>query len=127
FALNGGRGGPALAVVGGIGPVALPRDFRLEAYAQAGAIRRGTTEPYADGAVRIVHPLGTIGGVPVELGAGAWGGAQRGAARLDLGPSLGVSVPLGKQRVRVLLDWRQRVAGTALPGSGAALTLGTDF
>ncbi|WP_404373473.1 hypothetical protein AB5I39_08080 [Sphingomonas sp. MMS24-J45] len=127
FALNGGRGGPALGVVGGIDPVALPRDFRLEAYAQAGVIRRATTEPYADGAVRIVHPLGTIGGVPVELGAGAWGGAQRGAARLDLGPSVGVSVPLGKQRVRVMLDWRQRVAGAARPGSGAALTLGTDF
>lgn len=127
FALNGGRGGPALAVVGGVGPVALPHDFGLEAYAQAGAVRRAATEPYADGAVRIAHSLGTIGGVPVELGVGAWGGTQRGAARLDLGPSLGVSVPLGKQRIRMMVDWRQRVAGAARPGSGAALTLGTDF
>ncbi|WP_232089695.1 hypothetical protein [Sphingomonas sp. HMP6] len=127
FAVDGGRSGPALGMVGGIGPVALPRDFRLEAYGQAGVIRRAVTEPYADGAVRIAHPLATVGGVPIDLGAGVWGGAQRGAARLDLGPSVGVSLPLGQQRVRVMLDWRQRVAGDARLGSGAALTLGTDF
>lgn len=127
FAIDGGRSGPALGMVGGIGPVALPRDFRLEAYGQAGVIRRAVTEPYADGAVRIAHPLAIVGGVPFDLGAGAWGGAQRGAARLDLGPTLGATLPLGKQRVRVTLDWRQRVAGDARPGSGAALTFGTDF
>ena len=104
FAIDGGRSGPALGVVGGIGPVALPRDFRLEAYGQAGVIRRAVTEPYADGAVRFAHPLATVGGVPIDLGAGVWGGAQRGAARLDLGPSVGVSLPLGQQRVRVMLD-----------------------
>ena len=127
FAIDGGRGGPALGVVGGVGPVALPLAFRLEAYGQAGVIRRAATEPYADGAARVAHPLAAIGGVRVDLGAGAWGGAQRGAARLDLGPSLGVSLPLGKQRVRATLDWRQRVVGDARPGSGTALTLGTDF
>lgn len=127
FALDGGRGGPGLALVGGIGPVDVTHGFRLEAYAQAGAIRRSGTELYADGAVRIAHPLGMVGEMAFDLGAGAWGGAQRGAGRLDLGPSLGVSLPLGKQRVRVMLDWRQRVAGAARPGSGAALTLGSDF
>lgn len=127
FAIDGGKSGPALGVVGGVGPVTLPHDFRLEAYGQAGVIRRATTEPYADGAARIAHPFAAVGGVRVDLGAGAWGGAQRGAARLDLGPSLGISLPIGKQRVRATLDWRQRVAGDARPGSGAALTLGTDF
>jgi len=127
FAIDGGRSGPALGIVGGVGPVALPLDFRIEAYGQAGVIRRTTTEPYADGAARIAHPLWAIGAVRIDLGAGAWGGAQRGATRLDVGPSLGVSVPLGKQNVRVTLDWRQRVAGSARPGSGAALTVGTDF
>ncbi len=127
FAIDGGQSGPALGVVGGIGPVALPLDFRLDAYGQAGVIRRAVTEPYADGAARIAHPIGALGGVEVDLGAGAWGGAQRGAARLDLGPSLGATLPLGKQKLRVTLDWRQRVAGDARPGSGAALTLGTDF
>ena len=104
FALDGGRSGPALGEVGGVGPVALPLDFRLEAYGQAGVIRRAATEPYADGAARVAHPLAAIGGVRVDLGAGAWGGAQRGAARLDLGPTLGATLPLGKQRLRVSVD-----------------------
>ncbi|WP_204317143.1 hypothetical protein, partial [Klebsiella aerogenes] len=29
--------------------------------------------------------------------------------------------------LRIALDWRQRVAGEARPGSGPALTLGADF
>lgn len=127
FALNGGRGGPAAGVVGGVGPVVLPAGFRLEAYGQAGVIRRVATEAYVDGAMRVAHPLTTVGPLRLDLGAGAWGAAQRGAARLDVGPSLGVVVPLGKQPVRLSLDWRQRVAGDARPGSGLALTLGADF
>ena len=127
FAIAGGRSGPAIGIVGGVGPVALPLGFRLEAYGQAGVIRRSDTEAYADAAARIARPLGVVAGVRVDLGAGAWGGAQRGASRLDVGPSLSASLPLGKQSVRVSLDWRERVAGAARPGSGAALTLGTDF
>ena len=127
FALNGGRGGPGLAVVGGVGPVGLPVGFRLEAYGQAGAVRRAATDFYADGAVRIARPLASIGPARVDLGAGAWGAAQRGAARLDLGPSLGLVLPAGKRSLRIALDWRQRLAGDARPGSGPALTLGTDF
>lgn len=127
FALSAGHGGPAIGIVGGIGPVGIPLGFRLEAYGQAGVIRRADSEPYADGAVRIAHPLGQLGATRIDLGAGTWGGAQRGAARLDIGPSLGVTVPLGKQPVRFAFDWRQRVAGDAHPGSGPALTLGADF
>ena len=127
IALDGGRSGPALGVVGGIGPVAIPLGFRLEAYGQAGIIRRTDTEAYADGALRVARPIATIGAARIDLGAGAWGGAQRGAARLDVGPSLAVTVPLSKHPVRLTLDWRERVAGSARPGSGPALTLGTDF
>lgn len=127
FALSGGHGGSALALVGGVGPTRLPLGFRLEAYGQAGVIRRTTTEAYGDGAVRIAHPAATISGVRVDVGAGAWGGAQRGAARLDLGPSLAFAIPLGKHALRLGFDWRERVAGDARPGSGPALTLGADF
>ena len=127
IAIDGGRSGPALGVVGGIGPVAIPLGFRLEAYGQAGIIRRTDTEAYADGALRVARPIATIGPARIDLGAGAWGGAQRGAARLDVGPSLAVTVPLAKHPVRLTLDWRERVAGRARPGSGPALTLGTDF
>ena len=127
IAIDGGRSGPAVGVVGGIGPVAIPLGFRLEAYGQAGIIRRTATEAYADGALRVARPIATIGAARIDLGAGAWGGAQRGAARLDVGPSVAVTVPLAKHPVRLTLDWRERVAGRARPGSGPALTLGTDF
>ena len=127
FAIGGGSSGPAIGVVGGFGPVALPLDFRLEAYGQAGVIRRRDTEAYADGAARVAHALANLGKLRLDIGAGVWGGAQRGAARLDVGPSLGITAPLGNRSVRLRLDWRQRVAGRASPGSGPALTLGSDF
>jgi hypothetical protein len=124
--LDGTKGGPGIGVIAGFdGPVA--SGFRLESYGQAGAIRRNRTEPYADGAVRATHTLAEGGGVRLAFGGGAWGAAQRDAARLDLGPSATLALPLGQQNVRFALDWRQRVAGNARPGSGLALTLGSDF
>ncbi|MCW3846534.1 hypothetical protein OF829_04735 [Sphingomonas sp. LB-2] len=123
IAVDGGKGGPGLGLVAGV-DTRIPGGFRLESYGQAGAIRRARIEPYADGAVRATHP---IGGTRLALGAGAWGAAQRDAARLDLGPSATLTVPVRGQRFRLALDWRQRVAGDARPGSGVALTLGSDF
>ena len=126
FGLDGTRGGPGLGVVAGFdGPVA--PGFKLETYGQAGAIRRHRTETYADGAVRATRTLTEGGGVRLALGGGAWGAAQRDAARFDIGPSATLAVPLGKRNVRLALDWRQRVAGDARPGSGLAFTLGSDF
>lgn len=127
IALNGGRGGPTLGLVGGIGPAPIASRLTLEGYAQTGIIARGGGEGFADGAVRVAHPIAGVGRVRFDLGAGAWGGAQKGAARLDLGPSLVAHVPLGRQAVRMSIDWRQRVAGEARPGSGLTVTLGADF
>lgn len=118
-----GKGGQGLGLVAGTDS-RIPGGFRLETYGQAGVIRRDRAEPYADGAARATH---RIPGTPFALGAGAWGAAQRDAQRLDIGPSATLTVPVGGQRVRVALDWRQRVAGEARPGSGLALTLGSDF
>ena len=120
------RSAPAVGVIAGSGPAPLVKDFTLETYGEAGVIgaRRGG---YADGAVRVARPVMRLGALKLDLGLGAWGGAQRGAARLDLGPTLGVSLPVGDRPIRLLLDWRQRVVGGAKPGSGPALTLGRDF
>ena len=60
----------------------------------------------------------------VSLGAGIWGGMQPGVSRLDVGPRLSIKV---RNNMKVHVDWRQRVAGNAQPGSGAALTLAGDF
>ncbi len=125
--LDGGRGGPTLAVIGGFGPAPVTPGVDLEGYGQAGVIARDGGEAFADGALRATHPVAAIGGVRIDAGAGTWGGAQRGAARLDVGPSLGVVVPVGRQRIRLTADWRQRIAGASRPGSGPALSLGTNF
>lgn len=120
--IAGIEGGSAAGVIGGIGPTAIGAGLRVEGYGQAGAILRDRVEGFAEGSVRLTHMRG-----PVDLGLGAWGAAQRGAARLDLGPTLGVAVPIAGRTVRVTADWRQRVAGDARPGSGPAVSLGFDF
>ncbi|MES2441625.1 MAG: hypothetical protein V4574_02250 [Pseudomonadota bacterium] len=122
FALDNGKGGQGLGMVAG-----LDRDvagFRLESYGQAGAIRRARVEPYADGAARATR---RIGHSRFALGVGVWGAAQRDAARFDMGPSATLALPLAGRDLRFAIDWRQRVAGAARPGSGVALTLGSDF
>jgi hypothetical protein len=125
--LDGGTAAPAVGAIAGLNPTPVAAGFGLEAYGQIGMIDRHGLAGFADGAARLVHHLARIGAARVDLGGGAWGGAQRGAARLDIGPSLGLAFRLGNLPARLTLDWRQRVAGTARPGSGLAVSLGTDF
>lgn len=127
FSLDGGRGGPVIGLVGGTGPARIAAGLDLESYGQAGIIRRGRTEAFADGAARLTHRMTTRGRTSIDLGLGIWGGAQRDARRLDIGPTLGARLPVGTKAIRVAIDWRQRVAGDARPNSGPALTIGSDF
>lgn len=115
--LDGAPGGTGVGVTAGL--YRETAGLLVEGYGQAGAIARNRIEPYADGAIRVTRHIAP----QLTLGAGAWGGAQRDAQRLDIGPS--ASLALGKARLS--LDWRQRIAGRAAPGSGLALTLGGDF
>lgn len=126
FALDGGRGGPSAGMIGGLYEP-LPGGFRLEAYGQAGMIKRDRIEGFADGAARAARAVATLGPAVLDLGAGAWGGKQRGAERLDVGPTLGVAAPVGGRTIRLTIDYRARIAGRARPGSGPAVSLGTDF
>jgi hypothetical protein len=127
FALDGGRGGPTLGVIAGYGPTDIVPGVRLEAYGQAGAIARDGVEAFVDASARITHPLGKVGGTRIDIGVGAWGSAQRAAERFDIGPSIVVAVPVAGKSIRMTLDWRERVAGAARPGSGPALSIGSDF
>jgi hypothetical protein len=127
FALDGARGGPTLGVIAGYGPTDIVPGVRLEAYGQAGAIARDGIEAFVDASARITHPLGKVGGTPIDIGIGAWGSAQRAAERFDIGPSIVVAVPVAGKSIRMTLDWRERVAGAARPGSGPALSIGSDF
>jgi hypothetical protein len=60
----------------------------------------------------------------ISAGLGVWGGAQPGLIRLDVG--LRLSLRVG-QRMRAHLDYRLNLAGNAVPGSGAVVTLAGDF
>ncbi|WP_414900695.1 hypothetical protein ACMT1E_12755 [Sphingomonas flavalba] len=127
LALDGGRGAYALGAAGGITPLALGSGFVLDGYGQAGIVGRKRRAGYADGAVRVERPVAAAGPVRIAAGAGAWGGIQPGARRIDIGPQLVARIPGAGTTLRLAVDWRQRVAGNARPGSGATLSLGADF
>lgn len=117
-----GRSDFALTVYGGAETRLLAGRVRVEAYGQAGIVGIEERDLFADGSVRAGVAVG-----PVEIGAGAWGGAQPGAARIDVGPRVGARFSIGRVALRAEADWRFRVAGDAAPGSGPALTLSTGF
>lgn len=121
------RGGPSLGLIGGFGPTRVARWLVIDGYAQGGGILRDGIEGYVDGALRLSHPVGALGPARFELGLGAWGAAQRGAARIDVGPAASAVVPIAGRSLRLSLEWRQRLAGRATPTSGPALSIGTDF
>lgn len=115
---------PAVTLIAG-GSAALPGRIRLDAYGQGGAVwKRGG---FVDAAALITRSVTTVGRARLEAGAGAWGAGQRRLGRLDLGPSAALITPIGGAAARLQLDYRLRVAGSARPGSGPALTLGSSF
>ncbi|MEE4451225.1 hypothetical protein [Novosphingobium resinovorum] len=119
--------GAAMAITE-LAPFALPAGFRGEAYAQAGYVASRFATPFADGQFRADRGLVRLGRVDARFGAGLWGGAQKGAARFDAGPTASIALPLGRgMNGRVAVDWRFRLAGDAVPGSGPALTLSAGF
>ncbi len=116
-----GRNAFALTAYGGVSRNLTPR-LRLDVYGQAGIVGLRSRDPFADGAVRLTRRVG-----PVELGAGVWGAAQPGAARLDAGPGLAWRLPVRDASLQLRAEWRFRLAGDAAPRSGPALTLAADF
>jgi hypothetical protein len=118
---------PAVAVVTELPPAKLPLGLRAEAYGQAGWVGGKDQTPFIDGQARIEKPVVRSGAVELRLGAGAWGGAQKGANRLDIGPTATLDLPIGPVGSRLSADYRFRVSGNAAPGSGAAITLSAGF
>lgn len=123
---------PAAYAVTEIAPVSLPLDAALELYGGAGYVGGKASTFFADGQavgmreVAKVNPGGERS-VRISFGGGAWGGVQRDAGRLDIGPTMRFDFDLGKVPARVSVDWRERVAGDAEPGSGVAATVSTQF
>ncbi len=97
-------------------------------YGEAGVLGNG--DVFAGGQARAVLPLARIGRLRIGAGPGGWASIQTGGittSRVDIGPSLVASTPIGSFAVDVAADWRFRVAGNAEPGSGPALTVSTRF
>lgn len=124
---RGTRTSPAAYAVTELPPVALPLGLRGEAYAQGGYVGGEFATPFVDGQARVDRALVAVRGVQLRAGGGVWGGAQRGAARLDVGPSAALTFRVGDAQGRVAADYRFRVAGTAQPSSGPAITLSAGF
>lgn len=117
---GGGRNAFALFVEGGVYQRPMPARFSLDAYFQGGIVGFNSRDKFVDGGLTLTRPLfGNFFG-----GVGLWGAAQPGVYRIDAGPRVSMKV---RDNVRIHLDWRQRVAGKAEPGSGPAVTLAGDF
>lgn len=115
-----GRSDFALFAEGGVYQQPLGWNLLLDGYAQAGVVGIRTRDVFADGGLAVSRPVwGRF-----SAGMGVWGGYQPGLYRVDVGPRLSMRV---RPNVSLHLDWRQRLAGTAEPGSGPALTLGANF
>ena len=95
--------------------------FLIDGYAQAGVVGLRTRDLFADGGFTLSKP------VYDRFSAGLWRLGRRpspGIYRIDAGPRITMRV---RQNIKVHLDWRQRLAGNALPGLGACRDLGRGF
>ncbi len=117
---GGGRNAFALFVEGGVYQRPMPWNFSLDAYIQGGIVGLHSRDKFVDGGLTLTRPLfrNFAGGV------GVWGAAQPGVYRVDAGPRVSMKV---RDNIGIHLDWRQRLAGKAEPGSGPAVTLAGDF
>jgi hypothetical protein len=119
---------PAAYAVAQIPPVALPLGLAGEAYLQGGYVGGRFATPFIDGQARVDGKLAQVGNDDgLRLGLAAWGGAQEGAARLDVGPSGSLAFKIRDARARIAVDYRMRVAGGAAPASGPAVTFSAGF
>ncbi|HEX2793521.1 MAG TPA: hypothetical protein VHN58_03740 [Croceicoccus sp.] len=121
---------PAAMAVIGPPPLPLPLAARAEAYAQVGYVGGEGSSAFADGQLRIVRDFDALGSdrVRLEAGLGAWGGAQKGVSRVDMGPTAALRFPIGDRVFgRAGIDWRHRAYGDAEPGSGPVITLSAGF
>jgi hypothetical protein len=115
-----GRSAFALFAEGGVYQQPLGWNLLLDGYAQAGVVGVRSRDLFVDGGFAVSRPVYDR----FSAGFGVWGGYQPGLYRIDAGPRLSMRV---RRNVSLHLDWRQRVSGTAQPGSGPAITLGADF
>lgn len=121
-ALNrwGGRSAFALFAEGGLYQTPIFGIGSLDLYAQGGVVGFKSPDYFLDGGATVTRRVWKS----FSAGFGAWGGMQPGLYRVDAGPRLTMNVGRG---IRLHADYRQRLAGEAMPSSGPALTIAGDF
>ena len=102
-------------------------EVTARAYGQAGYVGGDFETGFVDGKATLEAPVIQGKKARVAIGGGVWGGAQRDASRLDVGPTASAILSTGRASVRASIDYRIRVAGDALPRDGVALTLAASF
>ena len=117
----------AAYLAGGVNAVSVARRWSLDAFGQAGYVTGQGGGGFFDAQARLTRPLTKVSGVPLSAGGGAWTGGQKGAQRLDIGPTFAAKVDAGPTTVLIQLDWRLRAAGNAEPKNGLALTVSSGF
>jgi hypothetical protein len=117
---SNGRNAFAIFAETGLYQRPMPWEFSLDAYLQTGVVGLKSRDWFVDGAAAVTRPVYKN----FSAGLGVWGGAQPGLYRVDAGPRVTMKV---RNNVRVHLDYRQKLAGNAQPGSGPAVTLAGDF
>ncbi|HXG99172.1 MAG TPA: hypothetical protein VNI79_02020 [Sphingomicrobium sp.] len=117
---DAGRSAFAIFAEGGVYDRPMFARFNLDAYLQAGIVGVRDRSLFADGSATLTRPLWRS----FSGGVGVWGGVQPGLYRIDAGPRLTWRVG---RSLRVHADYRQRLAGSAAPGSGPVMTLAGDF
>lgn len=118
---------PAAFLTAGMDGQELAAGLEARGYAQAGYVGGKHATAFADGHLVAEKPVAETPLGSVRVGGGVWGGAQKGAARLDLGPSASLEAKVAEAPIRLEASYRVRAAGEAEPGSGFALTLSTGF
>lgn len=118
---------PAIIATGGFDDVPVSHGLTARGYGQAGYVGGRYETGFVDGQVVTEKAVTLSDRAKLSIGAGLWGGAQRGAARLDAGPSASLLVPIKGASLRLSADYRIRIAGGAAPSTGPAVTLSTSY
>jgi hypothetical protein len=117
----------AFYIAGGKSDIPLVAKFKLDSYAQVGILTGTHPDRFFDANVRVDRPLFNATPLSISAGGGLWAGGQKGASRIDIGPSIRTDFKVSDVHLRLNADWRFRIAGKAAPGDGPTITLSTNF
>lgn len=109
------------------GTITHVRHIDFSAFGEAGVVGR-RPDWFAGVQFLAERPFPLPGGFSVAPGVGTWAAVQqtdRRTSRIDIGPSIHLMPP--KFPVGFSVDYRAKVAGSARPGSGVALTVAGRF